>query len=222
MAESENIPYPLLLTDCSAPGVRVGLLCQNGWLAYENRTGETGAALFQVVKELLSKAKLGLEDIQAFGYCEGPGSTLGIRINAMALRTWVSLSVEPKPVFAYRSLEAAAILIKQTKTPGTDFSILSDLRKNSWNGAIVTDQAQKPEIGRVTIDELKDWPKPRYFIQQRIHSPGLPPGSEQIEYDLELIGTNPAFLNLLRPVEQANVFQTTTTDFKKWTPSRHR
>jgi hypothetical protein len=222
MAECDEISFPLLVTDCSAPGVRVGILAESGWLAYEKNEGETGAVLFQAIKQVLSTAHLSLKNIGSFAFCEGPGSTLGIRINAMALRTWTSLAETEKQVFAYRSLNAAAILINHTQPDVSVFCILSDLRKNSWNGSQVISGNPPSNIEVVSREAIDTWPMPRYFIQQRIHSPGLPPDSTRLEYDLEPIGNSQSFLDLLKLVEMPTVFQTTNTQFKKWVPTRHR
>ena len=220
--DPKTIAFPLLLTDCSAPGVRAGILGQTGWLAYINLEGETGSKLFEAVKLLLKQTEFQLEDIQSFAFCEGPGSTLGIRINSMALRTWLSLSDAPKPIYAYRSLVAASILIGAKRDDQSPFTVLSDLRKNNWNGLKVSPENESESIQTVTLEELSDWPSDRFYIQQRIHSPGVPPDTEQIDYDLKSLGTNPQFLACLRPVEKPDIFQTTKTEFKKWTPSRHR
>lgn len=222
MTEREEIPTPQLVTDCSAPGVRAGILGNNGWLSYQMLEGETGAVLFQAVKQLLSTSQLSLKDIRSFAYCEGPGSTLGIRINAMALRTWISLEQTTRPVFAYRSLDAATNMVNFTHPELTDFSILSDFRKHAWNGTKVVAGSSVSKIEVVTAEDIEAWPTPRYFIQQRIHSPGLPPDTTQIDYDLEPVGNSDCFWKLLRLVENPGVFQTTNTEFKKWVPSRHR
>lgn len=222
MIDPKSIAYPLLLTDCSTPGLRAGILGPNGWLAYKHSEGETGSMLFLVVKQLLESTSLSLKDLQSFAYCDGPGSTLGIRINSMALRTWNSLVDNPRPIYAYRSLVAAGIMIRSEMDEKGDFTVLSDLRKHSWNALQVRAESNAGDIQVVSQEDIGDWPCPRYFIQQRIHSPGLPPESKAIRYDLEAIGPQASFLSNLSEVETPEVFQTTTTEFKKWSPSRHR
>jgi tRNA threonylcarbamoyladenosine biosynthesis protein TsaB len=222
MVERDEIPFPLLLTDCSAPGVRAGILGDSGWMAYQQKDGETGSVLFETVKQLLFECRLSLQDIRSFAYCEGPGSTLGIRINAMALRTWNQLTEIPRPIYAYRSLGAAAVLRKQNDPGAEIFAVLSDLRKDFWNGLKVDSNKAPGTIGTVTAKELESWPGQRFFIQQRIHSPGLPKGAAPLDYHLESMPAAKAFPELLRPVDQPTVFQTTQTTFKQWTPSRHR
>ena len=222
MIDPQTIAFPLLLTDCSAPGVRAGILTEKGWKAYTRLEGETGATLFEAVKQLLQRTNLDLDQLKSFAYCEGPGSTLGIRINSMALRTWNSLFDSPKPIYAYRSLVAARYLVEELGKADDSFSMLSDLRKNSWNGLRVETNEPKQEVQTVSADDIDTWPSPRFFIQQRIHSPGSPAGSEIIDYDLESLGTHQGFLASFTQVEKPEVFQTTTTEFKKWTPTRHR
>jgi tRNA threonylcarbamoyladenosine biosynthesis protein TsaB len=222
MTEPQTIAYPLLLTDCSAPGVRAGILGERGWLAYVKLEGETGSQLFEAVKQLLAETKLQLEDFRSFVYCEGPGSTLGIRINSIALRTWTSMSPGTPTIYTYRSLVAAGMLIELDRKDENAFTILSDLRKNSWNVLRFGPETDSEEIRVVSAEELSEWPESRYFIQQRIHSPGTPPGAELIDYDLEALGSQPHLLASLRQVEKPEIFQTTTTEFKKWTPNRHR
>lgn len=222
MIEPQTIAYPLLLTDCSAPGVRAGILGEHGWLAYVKLEGETGSKLFKAVKQLLAETNLQLKELQSFVYCEGPGSTLGIRINSMALRTWTSISPIVQTIYTYRSLEAAGMLIALERKDENTFTVLSDLRKNSWNALRFDQETDSDEIRVASAEELSDWPETRYFIKQRIHSPGMPPGAELIDYDLEALGPQPHFLASLRKVEKPEIFQTTTTEFQKWTPNRHR
>jgi tRNA threonylcarbamoyladenosine biosynthesis protein TsaB len=54
----------------------------------------------------LADAKLPLADIRSFALCVGPGSVLGIRIAALAVRSWSAL--EPRPIFVWESLAALA------------------------------------------------------------------------------------------------------------------
>lgn len=222
MANTLKIPFPLLVTDCSCPGIRAGVLGSNGWISYVSKAGETGAALFDAVKEILARAGLALENMAGFAFCEGPGSTLGIRINAMAIRTWNTLSPETRPIFAYKSLEAAACMIRESSRTSGEFAVFSDFRKNAWNGCKTTVTGNYSKIETVTGEALESWPDHRYFIQQRIHSPGKAPGSELIVYDLKPLGQMASFLDLLSTCEKPTAFLVDKPEFKKWTPERHR
>jgi tRNA threonylcarbamoyladenosine biosynthesis protein TsaB len=62
--------------------------------------------LFGCAEAALADAKLSLADIRSFALCVGPGSVLGIRIAALAVRSWSAL--EPRPIFVWESLSALA------------------------------------------------------------------------------------------------------------------
>ena len=222
VTEQNKIVYPLLVTDCSCPGARVGILAETGWLAYRNKSGETGATLFQAVKEVLNESGLSLSQLAGLAYCEGPGSTLGIRINAMALRTWISLEKQPPSLFSFKSLEAAVCLIRETESNEEAVAVFSDFRKESWNVCFSDQVGQFSPIEIIDLADVASLQQDQYFVQQRIHSPGQPPHSRLINYDLEPLATSAQFIQLLEPREQPTVFQTSTTTFKKWVPERHR
>ncbi|MCB1123520.1 MAG: hypothetical protein KJT03_18350 [Verrucomicrobiae bacterium] len=218
----KEIPYPVLVTDCSSPGVCVGILDESGWSAYSKWDGDTVADLFKGVKQVLQLSGFKLEELGGFAYCEGPGSTMGIRINAMAIRTWNQIFKNPKPVYAYRSLAAAALMVRRSLRGTGSFSVLSDLRKGAWNGLKCETEPVQESIAVVNTRDLETWPRPIYFVQQRIHSPSHPDQSVRLDYDIESIGASQEFAGLWRWVVKPDVFQTTKTEFKKWTPSRHR
>ena len=58
-------------------------------------TRRPGSGVFECLDEL--GADIG--SVRAFAFCEGPGSILGIRTSAMALRAWNVL--RPRPMFGY-------------------------------------------------------------------------------------------------------------------------
>jgi len=217
-----QVPRPLLITDCSTLGVQAGILGSNGWLAFARPEGEVASALFAAVKSVLQEADLTLSSLAGFGYCEGPGSTLGIRINAMAIRTWNSLQNDSKPCFAYKSLEAAMLMVEARETNQNPYALFSDLRKDCWNGIRIDNDSTIPPIEVVEKRSLNNWPATRWFLRQRLYSPGPPPEAEALEYDLVGLGDSEAFISRFRAVQKAGVFQTAITEYKKWVPQRHR
>ncbi len=222
MAETLKITFPLLVTDCSCPGIRAGILHSDGWAAYTSKTTETGAAFFEAVKELLKQSKLTLSDIAGFAFCEGPGSTLGIRINAMAINTWNALQPNPRPIFAFKSLEAAACIARKTQAIAGPLAVFSDFRKNAWNGCVSRTSDEYSPIEIVNKSAIGSWPEQRYFVQQRIHSPGSAPGTIPLDYDLEPLGLAGALGSLLNQCNKPTAFVVEKPEFKRWTPERHR
>ena len=220
MPDSPLNEFPLLVTDASSAGAHAGILGRDGWLAYRTELGETSRTLFDAVQHLLQETGLQMRDFHGFVFCQGPGSTLGIRINCMAIRTWISLDAGEPPVYAYKSLEAMAKI--QSDLRADPFAIFSDLRKNYWNGIRVDSPGQFSPIQVVGLDDLENWPENRFHIQQRLYSPGGPPGSQLLNYDIEPLKNPKYFSGLIQRVEKPTVFQTTATKFKKWVPQRHR
>src|SRR3954469_18613927 len=86
---------PLLLIDAASTRIQVGLLDSASGAKWAALDAEAGIAIFQAVEQLA----VDLSAVRAFVFCEGPGSILGVRTAAMAIRTWQMLS--PRPAFAY-------------------------------------------------------------------------------------------------------------------------
>ena len=83
----------------------------------------------------LAEAKLKLGDIRSFALCVGPGSVLGIRIAALAVRSWSAL--EPRPIFVWESLAgiARSALVAGEKGP---FLVAVESRLKRWHALEVS------------------------------------------------------------------------------------
>jgi tRNA threonylcarbamoyladenosine biosynthesis protein TsaB len=91
--------------------------------------------LFGCVEVALAEAKLKLSDIRSFALCVGPGSVLGIRIAALAVRSWSAL--EPRPIFVWESLAgiARSALTAGKKGP---FLVAVESRLKRWHALEVS------------------------------------------------------------------------------------
>ena len=139
----------LLVVDSCAPRAEAGL-----WLAEAGATpvavatleGEASAALPVAVAQVLAHSAAGgrrIADLDAIAFCDGPGSVLGIRLAAAALRAW--RAVKPGlALYSYHSLPLLAVA-----HPG--LTIIADARRDSWHAA----RAAAPhELVRVPGAEL--------------------------------------------------------------------
>src|SRR5262245_13128819 len=88
----------ILVLDAASARVQVGLLRTREEAVWHVADEEAGKALFAGTSALLDRAGLCLDELDAFVYCEGPGSMLGIRTVAMTLRTWTT--IRARPVYA--------------------------------------------------------------------------------------------------------------------------
>lgn len=201
---------PLLLLDAAAARVQVGLLEANGQTRWMSADDEAGVALFLGVKSL----SIDLTAIRAFAFCEGPGSILGIRTAAMALRAWNVLA--PRPVFAFRSLEIVAHDLARL-SPTENFSVIADARRETWHCVDVRASSVGP-LRRVPAAELNG----ALFMPEnfRTWSP-LPAQTKMTSYDLVALLPRVAGADLFRATDAPDAFLHEDPSYKTWTPHIH-
>ena len=209
-----------LFLDASSVTVQAGLWHNGQWLAYRAAQAPALESIFVLVRDCLDDAGLGMEDVKGFLHCEGPGSVLGIRLAAMAIRAWRALpDWHEAPVFACRSLPLVAALIRHTREPEADFHLIAESRQTRWNH--LTSTAPKT-VEEVEPEALEALTPPVYHLRQRKawHEP--PEGAIAITSDLrtcpELISQPGLFI----PTDAPDLYQVNAPSFKTWTPERHR
>jgi tRNA threonylcarbamoyladenosine biosynthesis protein TsaB len=197
---------PLLLIDAASARVQVGMWPTRGDARWQSSEQEAGLAIFACVE------KLGGEIGALGGYvlCEGPGSILGIRTAAMAVRTWRLLT--PRPVWVYRSLDLVAQALGE---PGT--AVIADARRDRWHVA----QPGQP-LQRVPTAELTSAPlaMPDGFR----HWSKLPEGRaiRSVPYDLATLWPRAIDANLCQPADTPEAFLHEEPAYVTWTPQIHR
>lgn len=199
---------PLLVLDAASARVQVGWLDAATPAHWGTREEEAGQGIFRVIE------RLGVDVAQAgaFLYCEGPGSILGLRTAAMAIRTWATL--RPRPIFAYRSLDLVAAALDR---PGLE--VVADARRDTWHLAELSPDHQPLPLRRVpTAAVSHDCVTPEHF---RAWST-LPTPLPTVPYDV------PAYLAatterlLLRATTEPDAFLHEATEYVTWTPHIHR
>ncbi len=201
-------PVALLLDSASAR-TQVGLLSRDPreaqrWFSSDD---EAGVALFAGAESLLAESGRRIADVRVFLYCEGPGSVLGIRTAAVALRTWRVLN--PAPVFAYRSLDLVAHALSDPTV-----SVIADARRDSWHAARIGEP-----LRRVPTAELRGaLAMPEHFR----HWTPLPESVRRTPYDVsELLPALPD-AELFRPTEEPDAFLHDEPSYATWTPQVHQ
>lgn len=161
---------PLLFIDASAPQVQTGLWQDGCWLAHRCSDAPALEEIFRSVSELLRVAGLPFAAIGGFIHNEGPGSILGIRLGAMALRVWVegaqakaAGTASPLPVWAVRSLPLVAAKVvlcaekagTEAQRPAAGIGVFSEFRQGLWNWfTLCADDAFGEGIDVIETDEL--------------------------------------------------------------------
>jgi tRNA threonylcarbamoyladenosine biosynthesis protein TsaB len=194
---------PLLLIDAASQNVQVGWAEASGEIRWETSLQEAGIAIFRGLEGL----GIDVNQAKAFAYCEGPGSVLGIRTAAMALRTWTML--EARPVFSYYSLAVVAEALGPE-----DPTVIADARRESWH------QFKRGDaLRRVPAAELKGkLVMPDGFRHWSV----LPLGMTLTPYGLQALFPRVADADLFRLTKEPDAFLHTEPSYLTWMPHIHR
>jgi tRNA threonylcarbamoyladenosine biosynthesis protein TsaB len=193
----------VLLIDAASSRVQVGLLAADGTGDWATSTEEAGVGVFQCLEQL----KVHPGYVGAFIFCDGPGSVLGIRTVAMALRTWSMLT--PRPLFAYHSL---AVVAQALNRPGVQ--IIADARRDAWHCLTVGET-----LRRVPTAGLgNEFMMPEGFR----HWTPLPAGLRLTPYSLATLLPQIMDEDLFRVTEAPDAFLHEEPSYVTWTPQIHR
>ena len=143
---------PCLVIDGSArEGVRVGVLADGRWVAESVVAAGALEATTDLTAEVLKKAHLKFSDIKSYAVCIGPGSMLGIRVSAMAVRTWATLY--QRPIYVWESLKLLAehALAQGVKVP---FAAINESRLKRWNLLAVKSADSLEPTVELEVDEV--------------------------------------------------------------------
>lgn len=164
---------------------------------------ESGIGLFTCVDALAIQPG----DARGFVFCDGPGSILGIRTSAMAVRAWRVLN--PRPVFSYHSLELVARFLGDP-----ELSVIADARRDAWHCISLN-----TPLRRVASADLPpSLATPAGF---RNWTP-LPAGVNPVAYSIEDMLSRVMDEDLLRETAEPDAFLHEEPNYVTWTPRIHR
>lgn len=193
----------LLLLDAASLRIQAGVLSADGSSRWATVEDEAGIAVFRCVEQL----ELDLASIGAFVFCEGPGSILGIRTVAMAIRTWQSL--KPRPAFAYGSLALVAHAIGKK-----DLTVIADARRDTWHSQRIGTPLHRVSVGELTGEVITPEPIRRWS--------NLPSGVNFTDYTVEHLVSFTMDMALYCPIIGPDAFLHQEPSFVAWSPKVHR
>lgn len=196
---------PLLLIDAASARTQVGVLGGGTPGRWASRSDEAGVGVFECLDEL----DVDISSVGAFAFCEGPGSILGIRTSAMAVRSWNILG--PRPTFAYIGL---AVVAEAMARPG--LSVIADARRGLWHRVLLGGPLERVPAAALsgdlaTPDGFRNWEP-------------LPAGTAVIPYALANLFAMPlvAGAELFRETSTPDAFLHQEPAYSKWVPQIHR
>lgn len=207
----------LLLLDAASSRVQVGLLQSGAPAIWHSATQEAGIGLFAGVEAVLKSTGLGLPDIGSFVFCEGPGSMLGTRTVAMAIRTWLAL--KPRPVYHYQSLTLLAHELRRTNGPAP-FSIITDARRDTWHCVTSTAAGIQP-LRRIAATELAALAGELFQPTAFRAWATSPRPVKDCAYDVAALLAAHAGADLCTATDAPDAFQHEAPEYKKWSAVGH-
>lgn len=205
----------ILVLDAVSLRVQAGLLQAGRPALWEESADEAGRGLFRATEDLLARAGTDLAAIDAFIFCEGPGSLLGTRTVAMALRTWLTL--QPRPAFRYQSLALAGVA--EWRRDNRPFTLIADARRETWHVQPVSATGEPGPLERRPTAGLSpgELLTPAGF---RVWS--QPPGHvTNCSYTLATLFAAAFEADLFAPAPAPDAFQHDAPDYRKWSARPH-
>lgn len=197
-----------LVLDAASSRIQVGWLTATGAdsapaMRWQTSDEEAGIGVFRCIEAL----GVDLARVGAFAFCDGPGSILGIRTVAMALRTWGVL--DPRPVFGYCSLALVAHALGQS-----DLGVIADARRETWHyyrlgGSLIRTSAAALQGELVMPEYFRHW------------SP-LPAGVRTVPYNVADLLARTWDAELLQATGAPDAFLHEEPNYATWTPQIHR
>lgn len=195
---------PLLVIDAASSRVQVGWLeAGDGAGRWASSEEESGIAVFGGIERL----RVDVAAAGGFVFCDGPGSILGIRTVAMALRTWTTL--KPRPIFAYGSLALVGHSL-----PGREVTVIADARRDAWHTFRHGDG-----LRRVPNAELAG---PLVMPEGFRNWTALPERVRPTPYSVSALLVATTEYDLLRPTREPDAFLHEEPSYVTWTPQIHR
>ena len=199
----------LLLIDAASAVIQVGWLelqpnSPTGFAArWESRAEEAGIGLFRALEALNAKPA----EAGAFAFCDGPGSILGIRTTAVALRSWQVL--HSRPAFAFHSLSLVAHALGRH-----ELTIIADARRDTWHSVSLDQKLRRVPTAELTGELVM----PENFR----HWSQLPARVRLTPYSLGELLPRAIEADLFRAVDAPDAFLHEEPSYVTWTPQIHR
>jgi tRNA threonylcarbamoyladenosine biosynthesis protein TsaB len=211
----------VLLVDSASALVQVGLWRHEEPVRWRQSALEPSVAVFASVNGVLDEAGIGLAEIGALLFCEGPGSILGIRTTAMALRAWQTRPGSPLPAFAYRSLDLVAHDLCGVSAP-TPLAVIADARRDRWHFAEVGSDRKVRPLQRVSGALLAAFNGPLFMPTGFRAWAQLARPVSAVPYALPDLWHRQRDCDLLQPSPTPDAFLHEDPIYLTWSPQIHR
>ncbi len=200
----------ILVLDAASTRIQVGWLGADRNDTWTQFQGEAGQGVFACIEQLGCNLRM----MDAFLFCDGPGSILGIRTVAMAIRTWQA--IRSRPAYSYRSLELVAHALAPQKR---NLRVFADARRDTWHVVNVAADGTVSPLTRIPHSDLHG----HIVMPENFRSwAAIPPDSRTVPYDLEPLLADTASVPLFTHTPAPDAFSYETPQYVTWSPRIHR
>ncbi len=209
----------IAVLDSASTQVHVGLLRADQAAIWRTAPGEAGTALFAALDATLTEAGLTIGEVRAWAFCSGPGSVLGIRTAAMAIRTWQT--TQPTPAYAYESLPllASGETARGRRGPLT---FIADARRDAWHAVGLDANGKVTELQRLPRIELADTSEPLYLPSAFRAWAEPPRPAEDCSYEPAKLLAAATHVDLFTAAPEPDAHLTAPPEYKKWDARIHQ
>ena len=210
-----------LLLDAAGPVAAAGIVRDGQWLARSLHEGEFLEWFQPAVREVLAARSQSLQDLSGVVCAGGPGSTLGLRLAAMFVRSLLTVpALEHWKCYQYQNLEAGLLSLPENTSSRLREAVAPWRRDRLHLARLLRKEPPAFSHGMLTMEENREGHPAGFILGRR-------PANQWNNiawrpFPLErLPGLLRAHPSLLRPTTEPAPYQAETADFARWTAQRH-
>ena len=212
--QAENPAFPLAV-DASSTRIQVGIPGDVDWVHLETVELPAMEGLFQTLSRLMEKTGVNLRQVDELFFCEGPGSTLGLRIAAAFAKSLLWDGRGNVSLYSYNALDLASLMTEQPP-----LHLQAPFRKG-WR--FVRTRSENSAIGKKNLHESKEalslFPGSHHLPDPRSIGESIQ-ADKTIEYDLARTKGLKDLRSVAEPADVPVVYSPVPPTFKKWEPAR--
>ena len=203
-----------LVVDASTNPVQIGIPSLDSWNAIIPTEEQALEGLFFATEKVLSVTKRKISEIDTIFFCEGPGSTLSLRIAAAFVRTLKWNNPHSSfSVLSYNALDLASIL-----APSPECIIQAPFRIGLRFVRIPNQNPLLSEKKIISEDEaLNQYPSSYHLPDIRKRTKPVDP-AKTLSYDLSKTKGLKDLLQISKPCPEILPYNPKAPVFKKWNP----
>lgn len=215
--DEEAIPVrgTVLLIDAAGPESIIGLVNGREWISCQTSSQDFLEFLDKSVVTVMREGQLDFNDLAGIYYASGPGSTLGLRLAALFVRTLLQVpELNGLSCYQYQNLEAA--ISGSPTTPAAVAPWRRD-RLHLCEKTVDSGAFHNSGISPRTAVENKI---PGFILGRRMPPADLPIGWQPFPAGRlpEILHQHPG---LLRKTSSPRPYAAEAPEFAKWNPQRH-